>query len=208
MLRALGPPDATLAIVPATDGREYQVNIIECSETPIDGIPYGASNYKRIVADLTVDASIGSAYMAFNVLDMNPLSAAFGKNPITPVANICVPASYGWFKAYPGDADVTRTCGGAPKPNDFATFGLTIAYQLHSIAREYFSDSPPKTILDWGIGTGRVAVPLKRLLMPGARVIGVDVDQVNVRWCQENLADIEVSVSDFFPPLDLEFIVD
>ena len=35
-------------------------------------------------------------------------------------------------------------------------------------------------------------------------MIGVDVDPVNADWCRENYLDIETSVSDFFPPLDLQ----
>jgi ubiquinone/menaquinone biosynthesis C-methylase UbiE len=73
---------------------------------------------------------------------------------------------------------------------------------MHSLARNLLSGPGSLTILDWGIGCGRVAVPLKRWMNPDARVIGVDVDRVNVAWCNENLPDIEASLCDFFPPLE------
>ena len=37
-----------------------------------------------------------------------------------------------------------------------------------------------------------------------ARVLGVDVDRVNAKWCRENYPDIETADADFFPPLDIE----
>jgi SAM-dependent methyltransferase len=87
---------------------------------------------------------------------------------------------------------------------NFMRAGLTTAYQMHSLVNELLCERESLRILDWGIGCGRVAVPLKRCLKPDVPVIGVDVDGVNVEWCRQNLPDIEVSVSDFFPPLEFE----
>jgi SAM-dependent methyltransferase len=117
---------------------------------------------------------------------------------------MCVPVQYNWFTPIPPEGNMIRTCGAPPTPQDFATYGLNTAYKLHLLASEFLSDRRSLRILDWGIGTGRVAVPLKRLLRPDAQILGVDVDRVNAQWCQESYPDIETVISDFFPPLDLE----
>ena len=82
--------------------------------------------------------------------------------------------------------------------------GVTIAYQIRSLANEFLGQREDITVLDWGVGCGRIAVPLKRGFMSAATVIGRDVDKVNVEWCKDNLSDIEVDVCDFYPPLDLQ----
>ena len=74
---------------------------------------------------------------------------------------------------------------------------------MHSLAQYFLNETAPLTILDWGIGCGRVAVPLKRCMNPDALVIGVDVDRVNAEWCRDNLPDISTSLSDFYPPLEI-----
>lgn len=200
----LVPPDAVLGVIPATDKKDCEINHLECTETPIDGIPQGAPNYKYISFELTVVAPIPRSYIALNLVELNQKSAVFGKNPISPVACMCVPTKYNWFTPIPDGENITRTCGAPNIPESFATSGLNIAYLLHAITNEFLGDRKSPTILDWGIGTGRVAVPLKRLLRPNARVLGVDVDRVNAKWCHENYPDIETAVSDFFPPLDFE----
>ena len=114
-----------------------------------------------------------------------------------------VPTGYDWFTAFPDAVNITRTCGGPNTRENFATLGLTIAHQIYALGKEFLGILPRRQSWIAGIGTGRVAIPLKRLLFSGARVIGVDVDSVNVEWCRSTFRDIENSVSDFFPPLEL-----
>jgi SAM-dependent methyltransferase len=114
---------------------------------------------------------------------------------------MCFPLTEDWLA--PAELEnFGRTCG-TPTRKDFMVAGLTLAYEMYSIAQEYIDNTEDPTILDWGIGAARVAVPLKRGVMPNARVIGCDVDRVNVSWCQTNLPDIPVELCDFYPPLDL-----
>jgi SAM-dependent methyltransferase len=218
---ALAPLNAALDVVPAMDERGYQVDTVECCEAPIDGLAPDAPNYRNLNFTVTIAAPVRKSYFAFNLVDTNQESPASGKNPITPVASMCVPIEYDWFSPFPGSEDVTRIWGAEydeftppDAPNvirtweavrgNFITSGVSVAYQMHALANEFLGEGQSLTILDWGIGIGRVAVPLKRLFRPSARILGVDVDGLNVKWCRENYPDIETVDADFFPPLDIE----
>ena len=115
---------------------------------------------------------------------------------------MCFPLTHDWLLV-PDEPHFHRTCG-AVTANDFITGGVTTAYQLHSLAKVFLGSIDRLSILDWGVGCGRVAVPLKRAMNTGAQIIGMDIDRVNVDWCRAHLDDIAVSLCDFYPPLDLE----
>lgn len=53
------------------------------------------------------------------------------------------------------------------------------------------------TVLDWGVGCGRVT----RYLPPRDRVIGVDIDPVNIAWCRDNMPWIEAYHVNTSPPM-------
>ena len=58
--------------------------------------------------------------------------------------------------------------------------------------------------LDWGIGPGRVALPIKRLIAPQISISGADVDEFNVNFGKATYPDIEFVLSPFYPPLPFE----
>jgi SAM-dependent methyltransferase len=204
--RALVPRDAILAIVPATTGQNVQVSGIEGSEIPTRNLPEGAPHYRELYFRVTVTGPHRLPYIGLNLIDENPDTAYYRCNPINPVASMCIPLDFEWVTAFPGSSNIARTCGeaaGAVTPERFATGGLTTAYQLQAVANHFLGPSETRTILDWGIGCGRIAMPFKRVIDASAQIIGVDVDPVNVDWCVRNLSDIKTSVCDFFPPLEL-----
>jgi SAM-dependent methyltransferase len=200
---ALAPPDAVLGLVPATDSEGVAVSQFKSSEAPLAGLPEGASKLREIRCEVTLFAPSQKPYIALRLVDLNLKSSASWGSPINPMTMTCLPLGYNWITTPPDAKNIARVWDFTSWQN-FCRAGLTTAYQMHSLASEFLIEQKGITILDWGIGCGRVAVPLKRCLNPNARVIGVDVDRVNIDWCRENLPDIEVSVSDFFPPLDFE----
>jgi SAM-dependent methyltransferase len=102
-----------------------------------------------------------------------------------------------------GELNYQRTCGAAATRMSQVATGFGTAMKVDEMIRRFGDLQGPARLLDWGTGAGRVAIPLKRVIRPDDEVIGVDVDEVNVRWCQENLDDIPVALSDIYPPLDL-----
>jgi ubiquinone/menaquinone biosynthesis C-methylase UbiE len=140
-------------------------------------------------------------YLVFDLVEKNPALPAAGCVPIGPAARFAVAASIDWM-TFPPEENSRRTCGPGASDNDFANTGVSIAYQLLAMAQESHK-APIETILDWGVGCGRVATPFKRAVAPQARIIGLDVDKFNVDWCRANLPDLEVSQCDFFPPTQL-----
>lgn len=105
---------------------------------------------------------------------------------------IPVPLTDDWH-TLPGLENIRRISGPASTQQTHLWGGVLSAWKIHRMG----GVGP---MLDWGVGAGRVAVPLRRLF--DVDVVGVDVDEVNVRWCQENLPDIPVSLSNLYPPLD------
>ena len=200
---ALAPRDAILDVVPAADAEGVAISQLESSDVPIASLPDGTPNFRDLRFRVTAMTPPRSRYIGFNLIDQNRESRDYGLNPVNPAACMCIPVGDDWLTA-PGVKNYERTCGPASSvPPSFNISDVSIAYQLHSLADRFLPDvSRPLTILDWGIGCGRVAVPLKRGMNPNAQVIGVDVDRFNAEWCMEHLSDIKTSICDFFPPLE------
>ena len=85
--------------------------------------------------------------------------------------------------------------------NTFRLGGATVANRINN----YLIQARGKnfgtigTVLDWGCGCARVS---RYVRMLGCRQLyGVDVDQINVEWCQANLKWFPVQLSDITPPI-------
>lgn len=91
----------------------------------------------------------------------------------------------------PEIANIHRVTDPASDAFQFLVFGATTFHQLDLIARRYAGRPLVDlgTVLDWGVGCGRV---LRQIRESGEgraeRTIGLDIDEVNVRWCSQNLA--------------------
>jgi ubiquinone/menaquinone biosynthesis C-methylase UbiE len=57
---------------------------------------------------------------------------------------------------------------------------------------DYFVDyaglTTTESVLDFGCGTGRMAIPMGRYLGTNATYVGVDVDGALIKWCETNIA--------------------
>ncbi|MCI4679985.1 class I SAM-dependent methyltransferase [Rhodoblastus acidophilus] len=202
--RALVPLSANLRLAPTEDEQDIHIDRLEWSDAIRDSIPKGAPNYRRISADITVHNANEKRYITLGLTESNSTKRSPASLQTVPFASMCIPLDYSWLRVVPEGQNITRVLGAPDSRENFATPGLNLAYQIISLANHFLGKLNSPAILDWGIGVGRVAIPLKRVLCPDARVIGVDVDQVNAKWCMDNCPDIESSCSDFFPPLEIQ----
>lgn len=91
----------------------------------------------------------------------------------------------------PDIENIHRVSGPTSDAFQYLVFGATTFHQLDLIARRYAGRpiADLGTVLDWGVGCGRV---LRQIGESGegraGRTIGLDIDEVNVRWCAQNLA--------------------
>jgi SAM-dependent methyltransferase len=58
-----------------------------------------------------------------------------------------------------------------------------------------------RSILDFGCGCGRVLAGWERVLPPGAKLFGCDVNRLLIEFCQKNIVFAETVVSSYYPPL-------
>ncbi|MBG0791971.1 class I SAM-dependent methyltransferase [Methylocystis sp. H62] len=147
------------------------------------------------------DPTTTERFFAFELVEQNSYLAATTGLGLGPAARFAASPNLDWM-TFAKEENSSRTCGPGALSGNLANTGLSTAYQLLSIATEY-RNGTIDTILDWGVGYGRVAIPFKRVVAPHARVLGIDVDKFNVDWCREHLRDIEISQCAFFPPTEI-----
>lgn len=91
----------------------------------------------------------------------------------------------------PDIANIHRVSGPTSDAFQYLVYGATTFQQLDLIARRHAGRpiADLGTVLDWGVGCGRVLRQIRELGEGRAgRTIGLDIDEVNVRWCAQNLA--------------------
>ncbi len=107
----------------------------------------------------------------------------------------------------PPEALMRRAGGLSATREGYRIGGLTAFQQLDLLTRQHAGRRVTRfaTILDWGVGSGRVlrhfaesAGPLGLPAREGQRLIGVDTDATAIDWCREALGGI----ASFLPPRD------
>ncbi len=93
-----------------------------------------------------------------------------------------------------------RARTGAPGAREFADGGRIAAAELLSAG---VPQPPPRTVLDFGCGSGRV-LPHMAELIPGARLIGCDVDPAAITWAARHRPECDWLLSAADPPLPIE----
>jgi len=64
-----------------------------------------------------------------------------------------------------------------------------------------------KSILDWGCGSGRVIRHLPNLINASNKIYGTDYNEKYIKWCQENITEIEFKQNKLNPPLPFNFVL-
>lgn len=78
--------------------------------------------------------------------------------------------------------------------------GKNTAAEIVTLFSNYFEiDGKDVRILDWGCGPGRIVRHFP-LLLPHAEIHGTDYNEKYIRWCKENLNEINFSVNNVDPP--------
>ncbi len=108
----------------------------------------------------------------------------------------------------PTMANIIRVSGRKSDQVNFLVSGLTTFSKLDAMCKFYsgVGISDLDVVVDWGVGCGRV---VRHLLeqdqanrASAQTVIGVDIDEINVKWCQENLSSLSPNAQ--FNVLSLE----
>lgn len=101
--------------------------------------------------------------------------------------------------AFPPAAN-RRRVHGAESESAFRLEGYTTFLKLRSLLRNRFQRDYAdfRAILDWGCGCGRMTRYFNWL--PACHVTGIDIDEGNIGWCQENLRFAGFSAVPLHPP--------
>ncbi len=86
----------------------------------------------------------------------------------------------------------------------FRATGRDHMLAIAALVRKYRGDFDwaTRSVLDWGCGCGRIAARfLEDPELRPARLVGVDIDPVNIAWCRDNLAGAEFHLTGIRPPL-------
>jgi SAM-dependent methyltransferase len=149
--------------------------------------------------DLVPDASPGNAIIRIMSTSASPAM-------MDDLSAVAIPKKVPNYSSLLSDENMSRVMGPGLTKGGFAAGGLNTAYRLHLLLQHHFHNGLDsfKNILDWGVGAGRVALPIKHSVAPDSRVVGVDVDDYNVEFGKRNFPEIEFLHSPFLPPLPFE----
>lgn len=120
-----------------------------------------------------------------------------------PVCHIAIPQRIPSYLDDVTQENMARVSGPMVTRDLFAASGVNTAYRIDSIVSRHFGKSISEyaKIHDWGIGSGRVALPIKRMIAPKSHLSGSDVDAFNIEFGTGHYPDIEFVASPFYPPL-------
>ena len=103
----------------------------------------------------------------------------------------------------PAAANIERVAGRTSLEN-FLLHGASWLVKLEQLAGTLLPSGLAGTrrIVDWGCGCGRIARHVPADLRD--RVVGFDIDRMNVEWCRTNVRGMRFETCAVEPPLDLE----
>jgi SAM-dependent methyltransferase len=91
----------------------------------------------------------------------------------------------------------------APDWNFYKKSGEETAVFLRDISIKYLQDLPSIKILEWGCGPGRVVRHIPLFFPSNANTYASDYNEATVKWCKQNILNVEFLLNDLRPPLKL-----
>lgn len=106
------------------------------------------------------------------------------------------------FRPVPEIPNIERVSGRGATSYNYWNNGRTDFRRFSAMAAAHGVDvtSPKTRILDWGCGCARLTRHFRALPDGAGRVYGIDIDPVNIGWCQENSAADGFAVTPLLPP--------
>jgi SAM-dependent methyltransferase len=133
----------------------------------------------------------------FNHLDVVGLAAG---RPVVRMDMVWRPGQLDAVPVPPPDL-MKRILHGAVDQHTFAVSGMkTYGEFSEAIRRHWRESTPPKRLLDWGCGSGRVVYHFLRD-PDRPSVTGSDVDAEAIAWCQKHLPAATFAANGMRPPL-------
>ena len=95
-----------------------------------------------------------------------------------------------------------RVAGNADTPVKFLDGGCATTLQMDALLQTTTGAglNSFRSVLDWGIGCGRVARFMTEFLAPGTQLTGADIDEFNLAWCRDNLPNTRTLLFPLMPP--------
>jgi ubiquinone/menaquinone biosynthesis C-methylase UbiE len=161
----------------------------------------GSAGIVRRLAQCQVRADIDQQIMLIDLL-----ADAKSAESCEAVCQLALPPHLPEYIRPISHENMSRVSGPTVTEALFAASGVSTAFRLDRIFKQHFGRgfNSLQRVLDWGIGAGRVALPVKRYIAPDVHLVGSDVDPFNVSFGRANYRDIEFVESPFFPPLPFE----
>jgi SAM-dependent methyltransferase len=130
-----------------------------------------------------------SDYVRFNILKVRNRSKNLIFQKRNP--NIKLPPDYLLYESF--DIDYSAYFDG----------GKESAHDLYKYISRYKSE-PEMKILDWGCGPGRIIRHLPDYFGDSCSFFGTDYNEKSIKWCTENIPNIDFTQNSLSPPLDFE----
>ena len=167
-------------------------------EDPPAKSPFIAAGLMRRTATVRIRGESGADMMFLELL-----ADAAQAGASEPVCHIALPTRIPSYLNNVTHENMARVSGPNVTRDLFAATGVHTAFRIDAIVNHHFGKPLGHfdKIHDWGVGAGRVALPLKRMVAPQAQVSGSDVDAYNVDYAKLRYPDIEFALAPFYPPL-------
>lgn len=98
--------------------------------------------------------------------------------------------------------NIKRVSGQSSNKVTYKNSGRTEYLRYKTLISKYSPQITQGHLLDWGVGCGRVAqhfIHENKFL-----VTGIDIDSVNIDWCNRNIFNMNTLLVNLYPPVQLE----
>jgi SAM-dependent methyltransferase len=102
--------------------------------------------------------------------------------------------------ALPDLAGIHRVSGPLANHTSFVNSGKSDYERFKLLIGKHHGLEPSMRVLDWGVGCGRLA---RHFAREGYDIHGIDIDQDNVRWCNEHIGADKYFTVGLYPPTPL-----